>query len=378
VDVPPGTETLTVTLSYDRSAGVLDLGCAGPAGFRGWSGGARSTYGIGRAAATPGYLPGPMEPGTWQVLLGLHQVGPAGIGWEVTVEIGRAPLDPPGWTPEPSGRSKPPARDRPYRSLPAADGLRWLAGDLHTHSVHSDGALTLDELGALAYERGLDFLAVTDHNTVSQHLDLAAAAAHADIILLRGQELTTDRGHANYLGGGWADFRAPADAWLAAAEAAGALLSINHPLWRDCAWQMPMQRKPPLVEVWHSTWDGRSDDVLEWWRAWGAAGVPVGGSDFHRPGWDAPPGWPTTWVEVEDDDVLGAVAAGRVAISTSPGGPVVVRHSGELVVLDGEDAVLVGVEGVSRRIGSDRARLAGARGPHRVVDRDGQTLALTP
>lgn len=57
-EVPPGTEAVTVTLAYDTAAGVLDLGCAGPAGYRGWSGGARSAYGIGRTAATPGYLPG--------------------------------------------------------------------------------------------------------------------------------------------------------------------------------------------------------------------------------------------------------------------------------------------------------------------------------
>ncbi|MGI8696446.1 MAG: hypothetical protein ACR2JQ_07320, partial [Mycobacteriales bacterium] len=37
VDVPPGAQGIEVTLSYDSSAGVLDLGCFGPAGFRGWS-----------------------------------------------------------------------------------------------------------------------------------------------------------------------------------------------------------------------------------------------------------------------------------------------------------------------------------------------------
>lgn len=42
VEVPPGAGALRVELDHDRSAGVLDLGCLGPAGFRGWSGGARS------------------------------------------------------------------------------------------------------------------------------------------------------------------------------------------------------------------------------------------------------------------------------------------------------------------------------------------------
>jgi hypothetical protein len=51
---------------------------------------------------------------------------------------------------------------------------------------------------------------------------------------------------------------------------------------------------------------------------------------------------------------------------------------GELVVVDGEGALLVGVDGESRRIQSDRGRLPGAPGPHVLVDDEGQTLALTP
>ena len=61
VEVPPGTSAVRVTLSYDRAAGVLDLGCLGPGGprdFRGWSGGARDGYVISADQATPGYLPG--------------------------------------------------------------------------------------------------------------------------------------------------------------------------------------------------------------------------------------------------------------------------------------------------------------------------------
>ena len=48
-------------------------------------------------------------------------------------------------------------------------GHEWLAGDFHSHTVHSDGSLEVVELAALAAERGLDLLAVTDHNTISHH-----------------------------------------------------------------------------------------------------------------------------------------------------------------------------------------------------------------
>ncbi|WP_433226035.1 hypothetical protein [Actinomadura formosensis] len=71
-DVPPGTASVTVELSY--AEGVIDLGCHGPGGFRGWSGGARSQYVISAVRATPGYLPGELEPSTWHVWLGLHRI----------------------------------------------------------------------------------------------------------------------------------------------------------------------------------------------------------------------------------------------------------------------------------------------------------------
>ena len=39
-------ESLEVTLCYDRRAALVDLGCEGPAGWRGWSGGARDRFAI--------------------------------------------------------------------------------------------------------------------------------------------------------------------------------------------------------------------------------------------------------------------------------------------------------------------------------------------
>ena len=38
--------------------------------------------------------------------------------------------------------------------------------DLHTHSIYSDGSLTVEELIDLAIEKGLSHIALTDHDTV--------------------------------------------------------------------------------------------------------------------------------------------------------------------------------------------------------------------
>src|SRR5207247_5208143 len=47
VDIPAGCAGLLVTLSIPPVEGaVIDIGCEGPAGWRGWSGGARQTFAI--------------------------------------------------------------------------------------------------------------------------------------------------------------------------------------------------------------------------------------------------------------------------------------------------------------------------------------------
>jgi len=134
--------------------------------------------------------------------------------------------------------------------------------------------------------------------------DLERAAAAHGIVLVPGQELTIDTGHANALGDiGWVDFREPPDAWLEATEQAGGLLSVNHPIGGHVSWATPMKRRPPLLEVWHWSWlDTHWTTPLGWWMAWDPAAIPVGGSDWHRPGNDALPGTPTTWAEAEADD----------------------------------------------------------------------------
>ncbi|MGH3263222.1 MAG: CehA/McbA family metallohydrolase, partial [Trebonia sp.] len=290
VEVPAGTAALRVTLSYPRESGaVLDLGCLDPAGFRGWSGGARDSFAVAELDATPGYLAGPVTAGLWQVMVGLHVVPAPGIPFSVVAQPLSADSGHLGgqlerWLAVPESPPVPSSRPA-SRALPCSPGLTWLAGDLHAHTFHSDGVMSVAELAAHAVERGLDFVAVTDHNTVSQHAFLGAASARYGVTLVPGQEVTTELGHAGVLGDtGWIDFREPASSWLSLAESRGGLMSVNHPFAGPGSWVHPMPRRPPLLEVWHWSWlDLSWTTPLSWWQAWDPAAIPVGGSDWHRP-----------------------------------------------------------------------------------------------
>jgi PHP domain len=380
VEVPHGACGLRAELEYERDGASLDLGCLGPAGFRGWSGGARRWFVIGPDAATPGYLPGDLEPGTWQIVIGLHRVPPGGAEYRLTTEISSTLGE---LVPVPPPDPLPPLSDRPARrELPAAAGRRWLAGDLHSHTVHSDGAMTVPELARFGVGQGLDFLAITDHNTISHHAELPAVAAEHGITLVPGQELTVEAGHANAFGDiGWIDFRDPADAWLDATERAGGLLSVNHPIGGHVSWTIPMRRRPPLAEVWHWSWlDPHWTTPLAWWLAWDPGAIPVGGSDWHRPGDDATPGSPTTWVECSGegpDAVLDGLRRGRTAISARREGPVLLRVDGELVAAGADGTILVGPDGPAARVHGALARFPGGAGYYRLTDASGATLALT-
>ena len=125
VEVGPGTAGLRVELEYDRGGGaVLDLGCLGPDGFRGWSGGARGSFVITADEATPGYLPGELEAGLWQVMIGVHRIPPDGTGYRVsalTTPVAAGLLPP---APRPRRRRGSARRGGICQASPAGGGWR--------------------------------------------------------------------------------------------------------------------------------------------------------------------------------------------------------------------------------------------------------------
>jgi len=168
-DVPAGTQRLDVSTSHDQFSllgigrNVLDLGIFRPAGhelgnakgFRGWSGGARAGFMLSAVNATPGYLAGPIDPGSWALAFGPVVLNPLGMDWDAEIALTRGvqPSLRPTWDVHPAGR------------LDSRPG--WYRGDLHTHTVHSDGRRRITEMATAATSAGLDFIVSTDHNTNS-------------------------------------------------------------------------------------------------------------------------------------------------------------------------------------------------------------------
>ncbi|GAA0570885.1 CehA/McbA family metallohydrolase [Kribbella sandramycini] len=387
VDIPADCPGLLVTLTIPAIDGVvIDLGCEGAGGWRGWSGGARQTFAITPTAATPGYLAGDLEPGTWWIVLGLHRLPADGAELFVEAHTGPVPTIP-GLTSYADATAAIAVPERPpRRTLPATSGLKWIAGDFHAHSLHSDGATPIANLAAMGVAAGLDVLAITDHNTVAHHLELPGLTERFGLGLIPGQEVTTDTGHANAFGDiGPIDFRRPADTWVSEVARRGGLLSINHPLSGDCAWRHPLAEHPPLAEIWHSSWlDHRWGGPITWWQAWGLETTPIGGSDWHNPTSPTPIGTPTTWLAVDATAetpaelaaaALQALAAGRTAVSTSYQAPILVRADDELIALDAPNTLVLTPDGTRHPVTSPTHRLPAPPGPHTLVTHDGRFLS---
>lgn len=333
--VPKGTHRITVTfhnLGRDQHT-VLDLGLADPFRFRGGSGGDKNHFTISDTDATPSYLPGAIPPGRWKLLIGVPNIRPT-VTSHFRAEIWfNSALD-----------------DSSFTEHPLSDQPGWYRGDLHMHDAHSDGScpsqsgksvpcplfLTIEA----AVRRGLDFIAITDHNTMSHYNDERELQPYFDkTLLIPGRELTTFHGHANEWGTTRAiDYRVgtpqvpDVNAMFRAARALGGIVSINHPeaptgeICMGCGWNPSPAADMSLVTSIEVV-NGAGHPATHFWEEQLRRGyrlTALGGSDNHHAPWPldhpASVGDPTTVVYAQNLSVaaiLDGIRSGRAFIDVT-------------------------------------------------------------
>jgi hypothetical protein len=330
--MPPNTESFSLTYRYERhheseipvEAGkfisrqeinIIDLGIIAPNGVQvGASGSDKTEIQISETFATPGYQPFPLVPGEWQIIIGAYKVAPAGV--TIVYEL--------------SFNSK-------Y--------MRLFKGDLHIHSLASDGVHTIDELAQRAVRHRLDYLAITDHN---QMVSTESLPQRPGLTLIPGIEWTHFQGHANFLG---VDkpydepFLANTPEEIAArfnsARSRGALITINHPFEEICPFLFDMEALPfDCLEIWNGPMRVSNLQAVGLWQSMLMAGtkVPIcGGSDYHRDQLFIFPGGPTTCVYAMSPsvtDILSGLRQGHAYITFAPNGPSLEMTAGDAILGD--------------------------------------------
>ncbi len=346
-EVPSGVNRVDVVVTKSvgdavTGAGLFDHRGAGyqSPGFRGVYGEERNAFFVSAHAASQSFLPGVIRPGTWTVIVPVFRVLiPTTVTATVTLTFGRQ-LKAVGFGPEPGVVVNAPG---------------WYRGDLHCHTPESSDAwksgtaLSPAAWAATARLRGLDYLAMTDHNVISQNLHLADDAG-SDVLLIAGEEMTNwFHGHATVSGiapGDWLDWRqtpaglplpsgkAKIQDFLSVTRSMGAYVAAAHPLSAQLAWQfvadgvLDPAARPDGWEVW--TGPFQPDDqaaLVEWdalllkgWKIWAN-----GGSDLHGTvnTNGVAFGTPTTVVyadQLSKPAIIAALRKGRSYITRLPDG----------------------------------------------------------
>lgn len=343
ITVPAGTQEIEVAHTDGSDYTILDWGVWQEDGsFRGWGGGLTADATIGVTDSSRCYLPGPIVPGTWKVVIGKAQLDASGNHYAIDVTYRDSP------TLASELRAD-------YVPVTLSTERRWYKGDFHVHSIQSgDASATFEQIISLARSRGLDFVNFSDHNTVSQHALLAAIQPmYADFLFLRGAEITTYGGHGNAVGiHDYVDHRIGLNGRTIAnviddVRAQGGVFIVNHPVLDlgtvciGCNWQhvddTPWDEVTGM-EVLTGNFDlGVSlfyNRAVALWDKELDAGhriAAIGGSDDHTAGMNeggtgSPIGSPTTLVladNLSEAAIIDALEHGRTMVDLAgPDAPV--------------------------------------------------------
>jgi hypothetical protein len=234
-------------------------------------------------------------------------------------------------------------REPQYPPMRAAGrGRAWYRGDCHVHTARSNGGeLTPEEVAAAARASGLDFIAITEHNTADTHGAWGSLAGD-DLLVILGQEVTTLTGH--WLALGLEPGQVIESRYGVRDGVIGRHLDQVHKVGGLCVAAHPHAPYPrgvfaypldgfDLIEVWNGPWrpeqpwnTDNSAATAEWGRSLAARIIDNGGwipaignSDTHLRGQMGVPYTVVLADELSTTAILAGIRAGRSWIAGWPG-----------------------------------------------------------
>jgi hypothetical protein len=157
------------------------------------------------------------------------------------------------------------AADRPASAQPAPQAGTWFKGNLHTHTLNSDGDSTPDDVVKWYREHGYQFLVLTDHNYLTGVDGLNALhGADRKFLVVRGEEVSdTVEGKPIHVNGFDLERVVPPQGGTSVVDAinravdavrdAKGVPSVNHPnfRWAFSADELRQVRNTRLFEVYN-------------------------------------------------------------------------------------------------------------------------------
>ena len=294
---------------------------------------------------------------------------------------------------------------------PLKEQAGWYRGDLHAHTAHSDGSCARFKgkdsvpcpvfvTAMAAAQRGLDFMAITDHNTLSHANAVRELQPYfSPMLLLVGREVTTFFGHANVFGT-LSDLSFQIDKeeknWnriLQNVQSQRGLVSINHPIrpsgemCMGCGWNTPSDmRQVQAIEVVNGADADTLFSGIPFWHSQLNLGyriTAISGSDNHQPDqkemtYTGSVGRPSTVVyakSLSQIDVLEAIRQGHVFIDNTGSKDKLLEMHAQA---DNGPVVMMG-DTLNAGAGTEiqfKTRVRNAQGAHLAWWLDGQPLEI--
>jgi hypothetical protein len=334
-EVPAGTTNIHIDFQFTPLLATgrihrnqINVSVNDPDGIRGvWNVVRPAGLDMNGVASTPGFGSWAIQPGTWTAFVDVHRILPPDtVTYELTVTLSGEPV-----TPIVTHYDNP-------RKV-ASTQARWYRGDLHAHTIHSDGRWDIPEFTQYMRALGLDFVTLSDHNTVTG-LPQHRSQTGDGFLTMGGMELSTFNGHMLALGGQhWYEWRLNITPGMNVSRIMqnvidqGDMLIIAHPMSPDepfcsgCHWQFEEARPGVAlgVEVWNGFWDTFNEEALQQYYVWLNLGhrlVATSGTDIHGPhpkNTEQRAGFNVVYAEeLSETAILNAIRQGHSYISAGP------------------------------------------------------------